>query len=415
MYKYEDANFYNSKINGFIKPITLQQHKKMIRDLLPNIQATNSTTPFYKIFHGFDHKSMLKPLEPLAEKVRANYTDMLIVSMGGATLNPQIVLSIRDIPSGPKMRILNTTDPFVFHKNTYDLDLSKTCVLVISNSGNTIETVSMTSALIEMYRTAKVKNYKDNFIFLVGTGNTYLRQIGTELGSTLLDYDMGIGGRYSGFSSVGLLPGLIAGLDMKGLLEGASEVANEFMTEVEESTPAKAAITMYLARHYDLVCVSYANTLDAFLEWYTQIISESLGKDGKGITPIRGVCPMDQHSMFQLYLDGPKDKSYIFFGVDDESGYDYKLHKGVKPDYLEGKMLKQVHNAQFSATYESIKNNHMPIRSLVMDKLSAKNIGALMMHSAIEVILTGLLMEVNPFNNPGVDQIKVEVRKILAG
>lgn len=414
MYKYEDSNCYDSKLAGAIKPITVQLHKTMVKELIPTIKETNSTTPFYKIFHGFDNKSLLKPLIPVAEKIRATYSNMLIVSMGGATLNPQIVLSIRDEMTGPNIRIMNTTDTFMFHKSTHDLDLNKTCVLVISNSGNTIETVAMTSALMQIFEEQKVKNVKEHFYFVVGQTNNYLRQIATDLGSMIIDYDDAIGGRYSGFSSVGLLPGLIAGLDMNGLLNGASDIANQFMTEGEDSTPAQAALAMYLTRHYDLVAVSYANTLDSFLEWYTQIISESLGKDGKGITPIRGVCPMDQHSMFQLYLDGPKDKAYIFFGVDDESGYDYKLHKDVKPDYLKGRMLKQVHNAQFNATYTSIKNNHLPIRSLVLDKLSANNIGALMMHSAIEVILTALLMEVNPFDNPGVEQIKVEVRKILA-
>ena len=147
-------------------------------------------------------------------------------------------------------------------------------------------------------------------------------------------------------------------------------------------------------------------------QWYSQIIAESLGKDNKGITPIKGLGPNDQHSMLQLYLDGPKDKVFsLFYTRNDNTAY--KSCNLKELNYIAGKNLQNINRANFEATLHALIKTGAPTRSIILHELSVKNVGSLVMHSMLETIILGHIMQLNPFNQPGVEFIKKESMRII--
>jgi glucose-6-phosphate isomerase len=153
-----------------------------------------------------------------------------------------------------------------------------------------------------------------------------------------------------------------------------------------------------------------------FLEWYSQIIGESLGKDGKGYTPLKGLGPNDQHSMLQLYLEGPQDKFFSFFyleKINPEVGK-YKTINLNKFGYLAHKELSDINKANFTATINALSLKKLPIRSIILKELSSEAFGAMVCHLMLETITIGHLTRVNPFNQPGVEMIKIRSKELIS-
>ena len=414
MYTFNDDFCFSDKIGALgINRDSMNIFESKIKEIFNIYSKTTSNTKFYKILFNYNKEELLKPLNPIAGEIRSKFTDVIFVGMGGATLNPQMITSLRKNNSKPNLHFLLTTDPMRFKKLVESIDPKKTAVVVISKTGSTTETIAGFSALLNVFRKAGIKEISKQFYFILGEADSHLRTMAEGLGSIILPHDEGFGGRYSGFSSVGFLPGLIAGLDVGRLIDGFNSVTEDLWKNRIDSAPIRAALSLMLTRQPSAVLLGYLDILSPFLEWYAQIIAESLGKEHKGITPIRGIGPMDQHSMLQLYLDGPKDKMYTMIYAENVDG-EYKLTDDVVPSYLAGKSLAEINLAEFNATIIALKNNNVPIRTIMIDKFDEFNLGALMMHCAIEVITVGHMMNINPFDQPGVEQIKVEARKILS-
>ncbi len=414
MYTFNDDYCFSDKIgNGGINRDSMQIFESKIKEIFNIYSKTTSNTKYYKILFNYNKEELLKPLKPIADEIRSNFTDVIFVGMGGATLNPQMVTSLRKNKSKPNIHFLLTTDPARFQTLVENIDPKKTAVVVISKTGGTTETISAFSALVNVFRKAGINEIKKHFFFILGEIENPLRTMAETFGCKILPHDEGFGGRYSGFSSVGFLPGLIAGLDMGKLIDGFNAVTEDLWKNRIDSAPIRAALSLSLSRHPNAVKLGYLDSFSPFLEWYAQIIAESLGKEQKGITPLRGVGPMDQHSMLQLYLDGPKDKIYTMIYANHVDG-NHTLTDDVIPSYLAGKSLAEINLAEFNATIIALKNNNVPVRTIILDRFDEFNLGALMMHCAIEVITVGHMMNINPFDQPGVEQIKVEARKILS-
>ncbi|MFI4983586.1 MAG: hypothetical protein ACHP6I_00115 [Rickettsiales bacterium] len=409
MYEFIDrTNISQSKIEAY---------QGQLNDIFNNIYAkSDATTDYLKVLHPFDIDGLINHLSPTATKIRENFDDLIIVAMGGATLNPQTIISVRRHNRGPRIQFALTTDPFKFRTILESVDLHKTAILVSSNSGGTTETIAMFSAFLHAYQEVGVPNIHNHFFFVVGEGDNPIRNMATELGGTIHSHDMGIGGRYSGFSAVGVLPGLVAGLNMHEFLGGANSVSANFWQERNEAAPIRGALALCLAQKPICISLAYSDAFNPYLEWYSQIISESTGKNGLGITPIRGVGPMDQHSMMQLYLDGPQDKIYTFFKIQNHTKElsNIKLAKQTQPSYLQANTLQEINDAEYSASVHAVAHNKNPLREIILKNYDEKCLGALMMHSAIEVVTLCYLMKVNPFDQPGVELIKVKAREILS-
>ena len=403
--KYENDYCFTEKIGKLGIQSTFYQTIKA--DTLSIIEPKLTS----KIFQKINYEEITSHLLSKVAFIRQNFTDLIIVGMGGAILNPKAVLALSPKHSKVNIHYLDTTDPNVFDSVIMSLNLAKTAVIVISNSGETLETISLYGALFNSYTEKGIGNLQQHFYFIVQDTNNYLNNVAIKQNYAVIPHDLGISGRYSGFSTVTIFPGLIAGLNMQSFCEGANSILEDFWKYKADSTSCESMLDLFMINQPIVVNLAYNSKLAYFLEWYSQIISESLGKQKRGITPLAGLGPMDQHSMLQLYLEGPRDKLFTLFYVEDLSNSKVNLSE---THLVKGKTLHEVHKALFQATEISLKANKLPVRTIRLSDLNEKSLGALMMHVSLEVILYGLLIDINPFDQPGVEQIKTSAKKILS-
>ena len=210
--------------------------------------------------------------------------------------------------------------------------------------------------------------------------------------------------------------GLVAGVDILSYLSGANKVIDNFYSNLAESPVMLSASSIYYSNKNTLVNIGYLQRFLPFLEWYSQIIAESLGKDGKGYTPLKGLGPNDQHSMLQLYLEGPQDKYFSFFYIEkfNQEIREYKTSNLDKLGYLVHKGLPDINKANFTATINALSLKKIPIRSVILRELSAETFGAITCHLMLEIIIIGHLIKVNPFNQPGVEMIKIRSKELIS-
>lgn len=367
--------------------------------------------PLYKVLSSEFESSLINEISEIAKKITNNFTDIIVISMGGANLNPAMLLSALPRSSGVKFHFLSSTDPVYVRTKIASLDLKKTAILTISKSGNTLETISILAAIINLYDQNNIS--KDgHYFFITKRGDCKLFDIANALGGIIIPHDQEISGRYSGLSSVTMLPMLIAGIDVNEYLEGAIIELERFIKN-NDAESIQAAIAMYNLNKNIHVNVIYNDKLQQFANWKSQIIAESLGKHGLGYTPIASKGPEDQHSMYQLYLDGPDDKFYSYFSIKEAQGNSTDLSVDSTLAGLEnlcGMSLSGIHQINENASFEALRKKGRMLRKLTMESLSTKNLGSLVAFSMIEVILLGEIMGVNPFNQDGVELIKTESR-----
>jgi len=384
------------------------------KTLVNNIKSGSS---YYQIFQKHEPENLLEPLVELADKIRTNFSDLIVISMGGATLNPQMLVSfLGQDEISPKIHFLNNTDPFFFADILNTIDIKNSAFIAISNSGETLETNGLVGCMLKEYQKNNIQEVGNRSFFITNLKNGTLKNIAIEIGGTLIPHQEGVSGRYSGLSSVSLLIGLVAGVDIHGYLSGANAVIDDFFSNLEQSKPLLSSSSIYHSNKTTLVNIGYLQRFLPFLEWYSQIIAESLGKNGKGFTPLKGLGPNDQHSMLQLYLEGPKDKCFSFFYVNniDKDKLNYKTSNLNSLGYLADKKLSDLNKANFDATINALILKKAPIRNIILNNLSAEAFGAITCHSMFEIIIIGHLMELNPFNQPGVELIKNHSKKLIS-
>lgn len=358
-------------------------------------------------------------INEIATDLRKRFSTLVVIGMGGSILNPRTTCTLAKATEGKKIIFVDSVDPLIFEAQIAELNIKDTAFLAISKSGNTLETISQLLLCLEQSHKALGSETGKHWFMLTDPHKNPLRDLAAEIGATILDHPAGIGGRYSGLSAVGLLPAAFAGLDITAMRNGATKLIDDLFEQQENSLAAQgAALTFaFLQKNISLsVILPYISRLIPFTTWYSQIVAESLGKDGKGITPIRAVGPMDQHSQLQLFLDGPKDKLTTFISQSQHSASQaisntYLATKSF--DYLNGKTLADVLRAEQQATIETLEENQCPLRHIEIEQLNEHVLGGLMMQMMLEVILLGHLMELNPFDQPAVEQGKIRTRELL--
>lgn len=407
---------YNIDYLNFDSTFFYHQDAKKIASHI--IDQAIAQAPFYKIFSKLNAKKELEKYLPIAQNIRNNFSDLIIISMGGATLNPDAIMSLVDYKkTGPNIYFLNSTDPYFFKDIMDKVDVNRTAVLTISNSGSTLETIALCGSVIAELQNKNIVDFSKRLFFITDTTEGTLKSIAEKFNSTVIEHAPSISGRYSGLSNVALLPALISGLDIEQYIQGANNVIEDFYTNKENSLPFKSAVASYNLAKPIVVNIGYLKSFEVYLRWYSQIIAESLGKEQRGYTPIYGLGPDDQHSMLQLYLDGPRDKLFTLFYTQNiaDNLASIKTIDISQMGYIANKNLKDIHFANFSATLNALKKLNLPVRSFVIKDLSAKSVGALMCHSMIEIVAISHLMQLNPFDQPGVELIKIESKKIVQG
>ena len=238
----------------------------------------------------------------------------------------------------------------------------------------------------------------------------------------MMEHDTGVGGRFSVLTNVGLLPAAACGLDIGAIRTGAGDALAPVLAgkpPAEVPAAVGAALSIALAPTKPIaVLMAYSDRLALMTKWYVQLWAESLGKDGKGTTPIGALGPVDQHSQLQLYIAGPRDKLFtVVTGTPAGKGprMTAELSKlGGEPDFT-GKTIGDLVAAQGRATAETLAKNGCPVRTIHLPQVDERHVGELLMHFMLETIIAAHLLGVDPFDQPAVEEGKVLAKKYLAG
>lgn len=366
---------------------------------------------------------LLEEVDQYVQDLKGSYDRVVVLGIGGSALG---IKTIRDVLMAPqdrnRLRIIDNVDPDFIHEMTYDLDLAKTKFVVITKSGGTTETMSL---FMEMKNRCYQSglDWKDRFVFVTDPENGLLRKIGERDGVKCFDLPPNVGGRYSVLSAVGILPAAMVGVKVSELMSGAGWMRDKFMDRSCEGNMVYQLAKFQSKFHKDgcnvNVLFPYSNKLMRFGEWYAQLLAESIGKnDGVGITPVTALGATDQHSQLQLYSGGPDDKMYQFIKVRKFENDDLIECKDEllreKFGFLGGVTFGKLLNTELDGTKESLCELGRPICELSLEKIDAKTLGALFMLYEGATALLGELLEVDAFNQPGVERSKVLTKEYLS-
>jgi glucose-6-phosphate isomerase len=368
----------------------------------------------------------LDALAPLAERL-SMCNDVVVLGTGGSSLGGKTLAALTDASylerlGRPRLHFMDNVDPASFAALVATIAPRRTVLLTISKSGSTAETLTQLLTLLPTFRAGLGAALGQALVAITEPTDNPLRRLVGRLGGTLIDHDPLIGGRYSVLSSVGLLPTMVAGLDAAAVRRGADQVlapiiAGAAPKDVPAACGAALAIAGAEAGLGITVLMPYADRLEEFGMWYRQLWAESLGKQGKGTTPIRAMGTVDQHSQLQLYLDGPRDKLFTVLSA-PTAGIGVPVSAGFaddpRLDYLVGRSLGDLLDAETQATVETLARNQRPVREIKMTRIDESTMGALFMHFMIETILAADLIGVDPFDQPAVEQGKVLTREYMA-
>lgn len=373
----------------------------------------------------------LAALRPIAEKWRQRFAHVVVLGTGGSSLGGQTLAALSDggfgpRPGTPRLWFMDNVDPATFADLFATLDLSRTGFIAISKSGGTAET--LTQLLIVLDRLERMLGGKaaaEHVLAITEPRDNVLRRLASRHAIPTLDHDPKVGGRFSVLSLVGLLPAMIAGLDAAAVRDGAASVLEAALAARSgaDSAPAVgAALSVALQREQGLnttVLMPYVDRLAYFGLWYRQLWAESLGKGGKGTTPIRAMGTVDQHSQLQLYLDGPSDKMFTVLIRDTEGQGERVTAAAIGGEkelaYLAERSMGDLLAAEARATAETLARNGKPTRIIRIAHLDEAVMGALLMHFMLETILAAELLQVDAFDQPAVEQGKILTREYLAG
>ena len=369
----------------------------------------------------------LASLTDRAEALRRHCGRLLVIGIGGSSLGAQAAVALGRADAG--LEFLDGLDAGRHAALIESGEVSRMGLLIVSKSGATPEVMAQTLVLLPALREAVGQDaLRQRVCLIVEPGDSPLRRLGAHWGLDVLDHDPEIGGRFSVLSLVGMLPALFARVDARALRGGANTVLSNFLHSSSDlPAPAEGAallVALNASRRVSTsVLMSYDDRLLAFAQWYRQLWAESLGKDGRGMTPVAARGPRDQHSQLQLWLDGPADKVFsLLLNESTAPGPRIDLRaigamgKGAALDdvaYLDGKTLGDVSAAMGRATADTLARRGRPVRVFALDTLDARTLGALFMHFMLETILAGRLLGVDPFGQPAVESSKDLARRYL--
>ncbi len=363
-------------------------------------------------------------------------SDVVFLGTGGSSLGGQTLAQLAGhavpglglLRGGARLHFIDNLDPDTYDALLAELPLATTRFVAISKSGGTAETLMQTIAALTAVKDAGLEGrIPELFLGLTEPGkagkHNGLRALLDAYRVKMLDHDPGIGGRFSVLTNVGLLPAAVLGLDIAALRTGAmAALAPVLDRRPPDEVPAAvgAALAMSLAQtrgKHIAVMMAYADRLERFTRWYCQLWAESLGKDGKGTTPIAALGPVDQHSQLQLFIAGARDKliTVITTGTAGRGArMAADLAKLAGEPGFAGKTIGDLAAAEGRATAETLANNGCPVRTIHFDRLDEASLGELLMHFMLETIIAARLLGVDPFDQPAVEEGKVLAKRYLA-
>jgi glucose-6-phosphate isomerase len=324
--------------------------------------------------------------------------DIRIIGMGGSILGSQAIYNFFKDRIKKKFFFINNLDTKKKDKK------DKITNLIISKSGNTLETISNINILIK-------KQNKN--IFITQNQPSYLFNLANDLKAEIVHHNNFIGGRYSVLSEVGMLPANLMGLNPKKFRQFNSLIKNKkFLNLLIKNTNS---ILFFSKKKYNSIILNYDYKSNYLFQWYQQLVAESLGKKGKGILPVVSTMPKDNHSVMQLYLDGSKNNFFTFFYC-KEKKTNKIVNKNLLSNYkfLKSQSIDEIIFKQKIATENVFKSKNIPFRSFELKIRDEKTLGEIFCYFILETILLGRALNVNPFDQPSVELIKKETKKLFS-
>ncbi len=351
----------------------------------------------------------LKTFEKLAKKI-TSYKKILVLGVGGSSLGGKTLAALKH---QNKLEFLESIDPTTIQNSLENIDFKNTFFLVISKSGETIETICQTLIILDKIQKLKIKNFAKQFLFITESQTNSVAKIAQKIGAEIANHPNNIGGRYSCFSIVGMLPALLVGLDAKKIRAGAKKVLEDFFNSNQITNSCAIQLSLYHQGFTSNVVMPYIDNLKNFTDWYRQIWAESLGKKGFGSTPINSMGTVDQHSQLQLYLEGPKNKFFTFV-TQKKHPNDFAIKDLPSCATLfGGKKISDIVKIEQDTTIEVLNKKKLPIRVFEIEKLNEEVLGGLMMQMFLETILVSYVEGINPFDQPAVELRKDLAKKLL--
>lgn len=377
----------------------------------------------------------LSAIDETARRYRDSFADVLVLGTGGSSLGAETLVRLARDPKAPRVHCLDSIDPEGLEPFLDSLDWGSCGLLIVSKSGGTAETLAQTFALLPRLEAGHRSSSSGRAVTVItdpcrpGAAESPLRRLARARGWPILDHEPAIGGRFAALTNVGLLPAAMAGLDPRAIRDGAAWALDQALGEdgghglrgAAESPPALGAAlahALWQARGItQTVLVAYRDRLEPFTRWYRQLWAESLGKGGKGTTPIAARGPVDQHSQLQLWLDGPDDKMFtLLLGDPAATGPLIEVDPVLADSlsWLSGRRLGALLAAEQEATRETLVTAGRPVRCLRIQASDAGTVGALMMHFMLETLFAAHLFAVDPYDQPAVEEGKILARDALA-
>jgi len=362
--------------------------KKLINLINEKNEILKSLSKDYK--NNFNHKNLKKFKKSL---------DYRVIGMGGSSLGAQAIYDFLR----PKIK-----KNFFFINNLKIDNLEKKKKnhnnLIISKSGNTMETIINVNLLIKK---------QDQNILITENKKNYLNLLAEKLKADIIHHNDFIGGRYSVLSEVGMLPAELMGLNINNFKQLNFLIKNKSFFN---NLISNVSSTLYFIRNrkFNSIILNYDDKSDSLFKWYQQLIAESLGKKKSGILPVISNMPKDNHSVMQLYLDGFKNNFYTFFYVHEDRSEKLKNKQILSAkNYLKDKSLGDIIFSQKKATENVFNRKNIPFRSFEIKKRDEKTLGELFCFFILETILIAKSLNINPYDQPAVELIKQETKKFL--
>ena len=370
-----------------IKYTKVKKNLKLIIDNKNQNQVIKSLSKNYK--YSFKKKKL--------DKYR-KFSNFRVIGMGGSILGTQSIYEF--LNSRIKKNFL-----FIDNLQNYKKKEKKRFTnLIVSKSGNTIETIVNSNILIKK---------KEKNIFITENKKNYLYLLAEKLKAEIIHHNNFIGGRYSVLSEVGMLPVELMGLKSQNFKQFNSLIKNKnFSNALIENV---SSILFFIKKKkFNSVIINYDEKADSLFKWYQQLVAESLGKNKNGLLPVVSNMPKDNHSVMQLYLDGFQNNFFTFFYVHENQSDKINNKLILSPQkFLKNKHVSKIKYAQKKASENVFGKKKIPYRSFEIKKRDEKTLGELFTFFILETILIGKCLNLNPFDQPAVELIKKETRKLL--
>ena len=387
----------------------------------------------------YNQSTLLTRIESVAACVRENFDAFVVLGIGGSALGPIAVQQAlnhqrwNDLPDakrgGPKFYVEDNIDPERMASLLDVIDVSRTCFNIITKSGATAETMSQYLIISDLLRKAVGEDWHKHIIATTDRENGNLIKLSKQEGFELFYIPNSVGGRFSEMSPVGLLPAAVCGIDIRAMLEGAAAMDKRCKNDNVWKNPALLeAVLQYLAmedRHANIqVIMPYADSLKYMADWFCQLWAESLGKNvtrkgmavNCGQTPTKALGVTDQHSQLQLYTEGPFDKVITFLKVER-----FRAEVEITPGceqfadvaFLGGKTLNQLIDAELHGTEYALYRTGRMSQTITLPEVNAYTLGQLMFFFEMSTAYAGELLDVDAFNQPGVEGSKLASYAVL--